>query len=182
MKKTHLIIALLLTASAGFAQKKTTTSATVAFDATTALDAMPKAENKTVVAALDPKAGTIQFEATIKGFAFANPKMQEHFNSAGWMNSDEFPKATFSGTITNLADIKFKKPGTYTANVEGDLTIHGKTQKVNTTAAIVVAGKKKINTTTAFSVKLADYAVDGPAVGAGKVSAEPKITVKADFK
>jgi polyisoprenoid-binding protein YceI len=181
MKKTHLVIALMLIVSAGFSQKKTTTSATVAFDATTALDALPKAENKTVVAALDTKAGSVQFEATVKGFAFGNPKIQEHFNSAGWMNSDEFPKATFSGTITNLADIKFKKTGTYTANVEGDLTIHGKTQKVNTTATIVVAGKK-INTTTTFSVKLADYAVDGPAVGAGKVSAEPKITVKADFK
>jgi polyisoprenoid-binding protein YceI len=182
MKKTHLVIALLLTASAGFAQKKTTTSATVAFDATTALDALPKAENKTVIAALDTKTGDVMFEATVKGFAFGNPKIQEHFNSAGWMNSDEFPKATFKGKITNLADVNFKKPGTYTANVEGDLTMHGKTQKANTTATIVVAGKKKINTTTAFSVKLADYAVDGPAVGAGKVSAEPKITVKADFK
>jgi polyisoprenoid-binding protein YceI len=180
MKRTILSAVLAFASIAVFAQKKTTTSATIAFDATTPIDALPKAENKTVVAALDTKAGTIQFEAAIKSFAFSNPRIQQHFNAAGWMDSDNFPKSTFNGTITNLSKVNFAKAGTYTADVEGALTIHGVEQKIKTTASVVVKDGV-ITTTSEFSIKLADYKVDGPSVGQGKVSKEPKITVTADF-
>jgi len=181
MKKIILTLFTAILCITAFAQKKTTTSATIAFDATTTLDKLPKAENKTVVAALDTKAGTIQFEAAIKSFAFSNPRIQEHFNNSSWMDSDKFPKSTFTGTITNLAKVNFAKAGTYTADVDGTLTIHGIEQKIKTTAVITVKDGGAISTTSEFSVKLEDYKVDGPAVGAGKVSREPKITVTAEF-
>ncbi len=181
MKKTNLVVALLFAATATFAQKKTTTSATVTFDATTALDALPKAENKTTIAAINTKTGDVQFESQVKSFEFSNPKMQEHFNSAGWMDSDQFPKANFKGKITNTGNVNFKKDGTYNVTVEGDLTIHGKTQKVSAPATITVKGGA-VSAQSTFSVKLADFGVDGQAVAAGKVSKEPKITVSADFK
>ena len=180
MKKTILFIAIATLSMVSFAQKKTTTSATIAFDATTAIDDLPKAENKTVVAAIDPSKNTIQFEASIKNFSFANPKIQEHFNAKNWLNSDEFPKATFSGVITNPSAVNFKKDGTYTVNVEGDLTIKGKTQKVKTAATIVVAGKS-LKTNASFNIKLAEYGVEGQPISAGKVSAEPKISVSAEL-
>ena len=100
MKKAILSVLIASVSVMAVAQKKTTTSATVAFDASTAIDNLPKAENKTVIAAMDPAKNTIQFEAAVKSFAFSNPRIQEHFNQKGWMNSDEFPKATFNGTIT----------------------------------------------------------------------------------
>lgn len=180
MKKTSLFLALAFVAGAAFAQKKTTTSGTINFDATTPSDAFPKAENKTAVAALDTKTGSVAFEAIIKNFSFSNPKIQEHFNAEGWMNSEKFPTATFKGKITNLADVNFKKDGTYTANVEGDLNIHGVTKPVKTTATITVAGTA-INTKSEFSIKLEDYNVTGNAIAAGKVAKEPKITVNASF-
>ena len=163
-----------------FAQKKTSTSATVAFDASTAIDDLPKAENKTAIAAIDPTKNTVQFEAAIKNFAFSNPKIQEHFNQKNWMNSDEFPKATFNGVITNPTGVDFNKDGTYNVTVEGDLTIKGKTQKVKTPATIVVAGKT-LKTNASFNIKLADFGVEGQPVTAGKVSAEPKISVSAEL-
>ncbi len=181
MKKTILVFALAFTVGAVFAQKKTTTSATINFDATTSLDALPKAENKAAVASLDTKKGTVAFEAIIKNFSFTNPKIQEHFNGEGWMNSDKFPTATFKGTITNLDDIKFDTDGTYTAKVEGNLTIHGETKATTTTAKITVKDKM-IFTTSEFSIKLEDFKVDGAAVGAGKVSKTPTISVVAEFK
>ena len=50
MKKTLIIMVLVFATGAIFAQKKrTTTSATVSFDATTSLDKLPKAENKTLL-------------------------------------------------------------------------------------------------------------------------------------
>ena len=103
MKKTILLFSFVTLAIAGFSQKKTTTSATVAFDASTSIDALPKAENKTVTAAIDTKSGIVQFEATVKNFAFSNPSIQEHFNGAKWLNSNEFPKFNFKGTITDLS-------------------------------------------------------------------------------
>lgn len=43
MKKTFFILALVAITGSVFAQKKTTTSASVAFDASTSIDALPKA-------------------------------------------------------------------------------------------------------------------------------------------
>lgn len=181
MKKTIMALAVLFTTGTTFAQKKVTTSATIGFDATTSLDALPKAENKTAIASLDTKTGAVAFEATIKNFSFSNPKIQEHFNTAGWMNSDKYPMATFKGNITNLTAVKFSKDGTYTANVAGDLTMHGETKPVITTATFVVKGKT-ITASSDFNVSLADYKVEGGAIGAGKVSKDPTITVMAEFK
>lgn len=177
MKKAMLILALATTGSV-FAQKKTTTSATVKFDATTKLDALPVAENKTVVAAIDTKAGTVAFEAQIKGFQFGNPMMQEHFNGPKWLDSEKNPTSTFKGKITNLADVKFDKDGSYTANVEGDLTIHGISKPLTGKATIVVKAGA-VSTTADFSIKLADYSLGN---AGGKLADEPKITVSADFK
>lgn len=94
MKQTILLIFLLSATASIFAQKKTTTSAVVAFDASTTIDALPKAENKTVIAAVDTKTGTVAFEANVKNFAFSNPMIQNHFNSPKWFDSDAFPKFT----------------------------------------------------------------------------------------
>jgi polyisoprenoid-binding protein YceI len=180
MKKTILLLFAATVTLLASAQKKTSTSAVVAFDASTAIDNLPKAENKTAVAAVDVVKNTVQFEAAIKNFAFANPMIQDHFNQKNWMNSDEHPKASFNGIIKNPKEVNFKKDGTYNVTVEGDLTIRGKTQKVTAPATLVVAGNT-IKANSTFSVKLADFEIDGPAVGAGKVSKEPKITVSAEL-
>lgn len=180
MKKNVLTVLIALFSVTLFAQKKTTTSAIVAFDASTAIDNLPKAENKTVIAALDMAKNTVQFEASIKNFAFSNPRIQEHFNQKSWMNSDEFPKTTFSGVIKNPSAVNFKKDGTYTVMVEGDLTIRGKTNKVNTPATIVVSGNS-IKANAEFNIKLSEYEIEGSAITAGKVSKEPKISVSAEL-
>ena len=179
---TFLIFFLGLVTSTNviFAQKKVTTSATVAFDASTSLDRQPKAENKTVVAAVDTKTGSVQFEAAVKNFAFSNPMMQQHFNGKSWMDSDAFPAFTFKGNIVNLSKVNFSKDGTYTANVEGVLTVKGKDQKVSTPATVIVNGNT-MSANSDFTIKLEDYGVAGGSIESGKVSNEPKITVKADF-
>ncbi len=178
MKKVTLILALTVATGALFAQKKTTSSAIITFDATTTKDALPKADNKTVIAAIDTKTGTVAFEAIVKSFSFGNPMMQEHFNSPKWLDSEQFPKATFKGKITNLGEVSFEKEGSYSAKVEGDLTIHGITKPVSSQATIVVKGGV-INTTSDFTIKLTDYSLGN---AGGKLADEPKITVAADFK
>ncbi len=181
MKKTAFLFVLSLVTCFAFAQKKlVTTSATISFDATTSIDALPKATNKTVIASLATKTGDIAFEAAIKNFAFTNPKIQEHFNGEGWMNSDKFATATFKGKITDLTKVNFSKNGSYSVPVSGTLMIHGESNPVTSTATIVVEGKK-ISTSSNFSIALEDYKVKGGAIGAGKVAKNPTITVQADF-
>ena len=188
MKKTILFLAFITTSFLLFAQnlpagqaRKTTTSAAVSFDATTPKDALPKADNKTVIGSIDTKTGEVAFEAAVKNFSFSSPKMQEHFNSANWMNSDEFPKITFTGKIEKLNKIKWSKNGIYKAKVNGDLTIKGITKKTKVEGTITVAGGK-INVMTNFTVKLADYGISGQQpIEAGKVSKEPKISISAEF-
>lgn len=180
MKKTILFLAFIATTSFLFAQKKTTTSATVSFDATTPKDALPKAENKTVIGSIDTKTGEVAFEAAVKNFSFSNPKMQEHFNAANWMNSDQFPKITFTGKIEKLNKVKWAKNGTYKVKVTGDFTIKGITKSTKVEGTITVAGGK-ISIATNLKVKLADYNITGQSIETGKVSREPEIKVSAEF-
>src|ERR1700740_2387648 len=123
MKKAILILILAITTGSLFAQKKTTTSATISFDASTSVDNMPKASNKTVIGAIDTKTGTVSFEANVKNFTFANPMMQGHFNGEKWLNSDAHPSFTFKGNIVNPSSVDFSKDGSYDTEVEGTLGI-----------------------------------------------------------
>jgi polyisoprenoid-binding protein YceI len=106
--------------------------------------------------------------------------MQEHFNGANWMNSDQFPKFTFTGKVEKVNKVKFTKDGTYNVTVAGVLTIKdiAKTETVTGTIT-VTAGKIKVMTN--FTIKLADYNITGMPIEAGKVSKEPKISVSAEF-
>jgi len=202
MKKTILLIALVTVTGSIFAKhsvtvsdkeksaipssqkagaKKTTTSGTISFNATTAKDAKPKAENKTVIASIDILVGTVAFEVIVKNFSFENPMMQEHFNSPVWMDSEKYPTATFKGKIANLNAINFNKDGKYAAEVKGDLTIHGVTKSVSSAGSISVVGGS-IKVASVFNVALADYGVNGPAIAAGKVATESKVSVSAEMK
>lgn len=180
MKKTTILFALVLATGSLFAQKKTTATATVSFDATTPKDALPKAESKTGIASFDTQSGAVAFEAAVKNFAFANPKIQEHFNGANWMNSDQFPKFSFTGTIEKVSKIKLTKNGTYTVKVKGNLTVKDISKPLSTEAVFTVKDGK-VSATTNFTIALADYNISGQPIDAGKVAKEPKVTVTAEF-
>lgn len=180
MKQTLLFLGFLSLSGFLMAQKLTTTTAVITFDATTPKDALPKAENKTVIASLDTKTGAIAFEAAVNNFTFSNPMMQDHFNGEKWMNSASFPKFTFTGKITKLSEVKFNKNGTYTVKVSGNLTIKGITKPLTTTAKITVKDKK-VSSTSNFKVLLSDYGISGQPVEAGKVAREVKVGVAASF-
>ena len=180
MKKTILFLSFLTITGSIIAQKVTTTSAVVNFDATTPKDALPKAENKTVIASFDKTTGVVAFEAAVNNFAFSNPKIQEHFNGEQWMNSASFPKFTFTGTVNKINKVKFKKDGTYKVNVIGSLTVKGIAQPVSAPATVTVTGGV-ISASSTFSIKLKDYGITGAQIDGGKVAEKPTITVTASF-
>ena len=180
MKKTTFLLAFILSTGAIFAQKKTTTTAQVSFDATTPKDALPKADNKAVIGSFDTKTGAVAFEAAVKSFSFSNPQMQSHFNGANWMNADQFPKFTYTGTIENFSKVKLNKNGTYNVKVNGNMTIKGITKPVKVSGKITVKDGS-ISISSDFTIKLSDFGISGQPIESGKVSKEPKITVAASF-
>lgn len=177
MKKSTFLFALMLAGASVFAQAKKTTSATVSFDASTPADPVAKAENKTVIAAIDSKTGSVAFEASVKNFSFENKKVEEHFNAERWLNSEKFPKFSFKGKIDDLSKVNFKKDGTYEVTVSGDLTVKETTKAIKTPATITVKGGK-ISATANFDVNLPSFGVmaDGK-----KIATDAKVSVAADL-
>jgi hypothetical protein len=133
------------------------------------------AKNKTVAAILDTKTGALQFSALMKGFEFPKALMQEHFNE-NYVESDKYPRAEFKGSVTNNANIDYTKDGSYTAQVSGQLTIHGVTKSVNTTGTFKVDGGK-IDANAVFNVLVSDYKIKIPSIVKDKISNTIKVTV-----
>lgn len=138
------------------------------------------AENHKVKAAFDAKSGKIQFSLLVKDFAFEKALMQEHFNE-NYMESDEYPKATFNGTIDQIDKVKVGTDGTYKSTVTGKLSMKGVTKTVTSPAVFVVANGV-VNATTDFIVKPEDYNIKIPRVVRSKIAKEIKVSVDADFK
>jgi polyisoprenoid-binding protein YceI len=180
MKKIIISLFSVVIAAGSMAQKLTTTSAVVSFDATTPKDALPKAENKTVIASLDKSTGAILFEAAVNNFSFTNGMIQNHFNGKKWMNSAEFPKFTFAGKIDDLNKVKFANDGVYNVTISGNLTVKGIGKSLSAPATITIANGV-VKAISSFSIELADYGITGGAMDSGKVAKEPKIIVSTQF-
>jgi len=106
--------------------------------------------------------GDIRFSLLFKGFQFKYAEMQTHFNEE-YVESEKYPRASFTGTIQNIKSIDFTKDGKYTAKVVGTLTMHGVTKPVQTTATLNIS-KGKIAATATMSINMSDFKIDASAV------------------
>ena len=160
MKKilTLLVIVLLSTTFAN-AQKYMTKAGTIKFFSETPMEKI-EATNRQVNSALDFSTGNFVFKVLIRGFEFEKALMQEHFNE-NYMESEKFPNSTFSGKITNIKDVNLGKDGVYKVIVEGDLAMHGVTNKVKVNATLEVKGGK-VSGKAVFNVSPKDYKIAIP--------------------
>lgn len=134
-----------------------------------------EATNSNTVSALNDKTGDLRFIALIKGFHFENELMQDHFNSADYMNSDAFPKSEFKGKITDISKVDFTKDGNYPVTASGSLSIHGITQKITASGTITIA-KGKVSVKSVFKIKRLDYGIT-----TDEIADTLEITVTAAF-
>ncbi|MCK5400224.1 MAG: YceI family protein [Flavobacteriaceae bacterium] len=186
MKKTILSLAVagILVLSSAFStleNKLVSKSGHVNFFSHTAVEDI-SADNYKLVSTLETETGEIVFSVPMQSFEFEKALMQKHFNSKKFLDTKTFPKSKFTGNITNLNEIDFSADGTYTANVSGELTIHGVTKAIAESATITVEGAKVI-VDVELSITLADYNI---AFKKGKPSTNIAKTidakVKAEFK
>src|SRR5664279_317191 len=131
-------------------------------------------ENNQVYAVLDPVSHHLAFAVLLKGFIFPKELMQIHFNE-NYVESDKYPKATFSGTCSG--DMDLSKDGIYQVVVKGDLNLHGVTKSMETTGQLEVKNGK-IMGSSAFKIKPEDYQIIIPGVVRDKIAKEINVKVR----
>lgn len=178
MKALLLIIGLLAASLSGVAQKYFTRTGHISFFSETSMENI-EAHNKTVTAVFDVASKKIQFAVTMKSFVFEKALMQEHFNE-NYVESDDFPKATFSGMIPNLNEVNFEKDGVYNVTVKGQLTIHGVTKEVNVPAKFVVL-KGSVKGEAQLQLNPEDYNITIPSVVRDKIAKQLLVDIQMDF-
>lgn len=173
-KMLGLFIILLIAGGSAEAQKYLTKTGKIRFFSDAPLEKI-EAVNNQVNAVLDVATGDMVFKVLIKSFVFEKALMQEHFNE-NYMESDKFPTSTFSGKVTNIAEMDFDKDAKYTAQVEGTLTIHGVSRPVKTTGTLE-AIDGKIMGKSIFTVNVKDYDIKIPSAVVKNIAETIEITV-----
>lgn len=180
MRILHILscsVLVIILGNTAIAQDKYyTKSGKISFYSAASLENI-EANNKSVSALLNTATGDLQFSVLMKGFEFRKALMQEHFNKS-YVESDKYPKAEFKGQVVNNSEIKYGTDGTYTAKVQGKLTIHGQTKDVETTGTITVkSGKLELH--SVFNVLVADYNITIPKVYRDNIAKSIKVTVNS---
>ena len=175
MKKiTYILAIMFFTASLANAQKYMTKGGTIRFSSDTPIEKID-AVNRQVNSALDFATGNFVFKVLIRGFEFEKALMQEHFNE-NYMESEKFPNSTFNGKITNIKDVNLSKDGVYKVVAEGDLFMHGVTNKVKVNGTLEVKAGKVLGVAT-FNVAPKDYNITIPAAVIKNISEAIKVDV-----
>jgi hypothetical protein len=178
MKRLALIILLLSAFLVVNGQKYITKNGFIGFYSHTSMEDI-KADNNQVASILDSSTGDIVFQVLVKSFHFDRALMEEHFNE-NYMESEKLPKASFKGKITNVSSVDFKKTGTYNVTVEGDLTIHGVTNKVKIdgTVEVVTGG---INANSRFNIVPEEYKISIPGIIREKIEKSLAVAVTMKY-
>ncbi len=120
---------------------------------------------------------TLAFTVQNTSFKFKNSFMEEHFNEK-YMESDKFPRSTFSGKINEQVDLK--KDGVYKVTATGKLNIHG-VEQPRTISGDLTISKGKLHLNSVFQVKLVDHKIEVPTLVFEKIAEDIKVTVDSDF-
>lgn len=179
MKKIALI-ALLLASIQGIAQTLyMTRNGQVSFFSKTPVENIDAINNE-ATSILNIKTGEVAFAVLVKSFRFQKALMEEHFNE-NYMESDKFPKATFSGKVVNIENIDLTKNGVYPVQISGDLTIHGVTQNILAPGTLTIDNNQLSGTST-FMVVPEKYNIKIPALVADKIAREIEIKVNCLYQ
>lgn len=177
MKKLFVLMMFIAAGTvSAFAQDYLTRNGRITFHSSTPIEDIDAVNNE-VVSTLNTATGQFDFRVAVLGFKFDAVDMQKHFNGETYMDSKKYPKASFSGKITDLSKVDFKKDGTYNVTVQGNLTIKNVTKPVTTTGTITVKGGK-VTARSEFKIKRAEYNVVGEAIHEKKIG--QVITINVD--
>ena len=134
----RLLVIILLISQSVFAQKYFTRTGSTGFRASVKAFEPVQALNKST-SAIITNDGQIAAQLFISAFKFRLALMQEHFNE-NFMDSAEFPKATFRGKVedVNLSELKDSKE----VVIKGVLNVKGIDKNIETKGTLSRIGDK----------------------------------------
>ena len=159
--------------------KYITRSGHVSFVSETPLENIT-AINNHVSSILDVENGDIVLQMKIISFEFEKALMQEHFNEK-YMESEKYPKSTFSGTIDDWQNINLTEGKMVDVAVEGVIEIHD-VKKVITANGTLQLNNGSINLRSNFSLKVADFNIKVLSVVRDKVAKRVDVSVDLSLK
>ena len=165
-----IIFILLIYSSNLYSQRFITKDAEISFFSEAPIEDI-SAKNYKVSAVYDLKTNQLVFQLNISDFIFPKPLMQEHFNE-NYLESDKFPKASFSGNIGMLNEVSI---------ATGTLKIHGESNEVEVKGALVEINDSIMIDAT-FTIQLKDYKIKIPKIVMYNIAEEIEVTIKAQLK
>jgi polyisoprenoid-binding protein YceI len=179
MKKLVILLIISLFSGSLFAQKFITKTGFIQFYSETPMETI-QADNHSVNAAYDHESGMFVFKVLMKSFEFEKALMQEHFNE-NYVESDQFPNATFKGQILNNDAVNLNKDGEVSVTVKGDLTIHGVTRQIEEEGSMMIQGDG-IQAKAKFIAKPADFDIKIPGAVVKNIAEEIEVRVDVNLK
>lgn len=186
MKKAIAILALVLASGTTmFAQIYQGKSNKITFFSHTAMEDI-NATDTIATILLNTKSNQVIASVDVRGFRFASPLMEEHFNENYMETSKQGPKdakgnatypnrmATFNGKVNETID--YTKDGTHNVTVTGDLTVHNVKKPRTLNATLVIKGGV-ITLDCKFNILLVDHNITVPTAVGQKIAESIEVTV-----
>jgi polyisoprenoid-binding protein YceI len=174
MKRKLLLVAVFFIVHNAFSQKYFTRSANINFHSVTPLEDINATSNQ-ATAVFDAETGEMAWAVLMKSFQFKKALMQEHFNE-NYVESDDFPKATFKGKIVDYTPAKIKN--NQDVEVEGEMNLHGVTKPFKSKGTIKVVNGDLVFV-SAFTMRPEDYNIIIPQLVRDKIAKVMDVKVEA---
>jgi polyisoprenoid-binding protein YceI len=169
-----LALGLLWLPTAQAQSKYSTRNGLITFFSGTPIEDI-EARSTQTAGVMDLNTGQVAFSVTMKSFLFKRTLMQEHFNE-NYVESDRFPKATFSGVVVNFQPILLQQVGAQSVQVDGEMTIHGVKRKIRVPGTLELKDNQLL-IRSKFSVAPADYNIEIPALVRENIAKSVEVTV-----
>ena len=153
------------------------------------------ADNYQVYSEVNPNTGKVIFQGLMKSFQFEMGALDQSFNRST-VDLSQYSKFSYDGTITNLSQIDFDKPGKYKVDVEGQIFIGSYIRKTSAQGTITVLSNGYLESIADFSIRIEEesmntinelmrkklpsvVAIDTDKLG---ISRDIKINLKANYR
>lgn len=138
-----------------------------------------QAKSEELKGLLDLEKKTFAFSIRIKTFeGFNSPLQKEHFNEH-YLQSDLYPKATFTGNL--IGEFNCESNCDKELIAKGKMTIHNESQIV-VIPLTLTKKKEQIIAHSTFEVLLADYNISIPKILEAKISPSINVKVEVNFR
>ncbi len=165
-------------AADGLAQKFSIRSSDIRFVSNASLEVI-RARSQNVQGLIDPATHQFAFAIPIASFEGFNSALQrQHFNE-NYMESDQFPRATFSGKLIERID--FARDTTCQVRAKGELDIHGVRQVRIIKGMLTVRGNE-VRIECNFTVPLTDHNITIPRIVSQKIATEIEVAFQCSMR